>query len=99
MLIGTPGRVLQLLKTRDLVLDKLSQFVLEQCDRCLHELDMRRDVQQILARTPEGKQIMMFSSGIRSTLSNLQMKQLIERTPAACLPNGTNARLTIIDLS
>ena len=91
--------MLQLLKTKDLMLDELSKLVLEQCDRCLDELDMRRDVQQILARTPEGKQIMMFSSGIRSTLSNRQMKQLIERTPSACLPNGKCARLTTIDLS
>jgi len=62
VLIGTPGRVLGLLRNKDLKLDKLSQFILDECDKCLDKLDMRKDVQQIFVETPKKKQVMMFSA-------------------------------------
>merc|ERR1712232_62257 len=62
VLIGTPGRVLGLVKNKDLKLDKLTHFVLDECDKCLDKLDMRRDVQQIFVETPKKKQVMMFSA-------------------------------------
>ena len=57
VLIGTPGRVLGLLREKDLKLDKISQFVLDECDKCLDKLDMRKDVQQIFIETPKKKQV------------------------------------------
>ncbi|CAK0906757.1 unnamed protein product [Prorocentrum cordatum] len=62
ILIGTPGRVLGLLREKDLKLDKLTQFVLDECDKCLDKLDMRKDIQQIFIETPKKKQVMMFSA-------------------------------------
>mmetsp|Transcript_81848 Transcript_81848/g.175355 ORF Transcript_81848/g.175355 Transcript_81848/m.175355 type:complete len:437 (+) Transcript_81848:94-1404(+) len=64
ILVGTPGRVLQLLREKDspLKLDALKHFVLDECDRCIDALDMRRDVQQIFIKTPKQKQVMMFSA-------------------------------------
>merc|ERR1719223_1231769 len=62
VLIGTPGRVLGLLREKDLKLDKLSQFVLDECDKCLDKLDMRKDIQQIFIESPKKKQVMMFSA-------------------------------------
>jgi len=62
ILIGTPGRVLGLLRDKDLKLDRLTQFVLDECDKCLDKLDMRKDVQQIFVETPKKKQVMMFSA-------------------------------------
>jgi len=62
VLIGTPGRVLALCRDKDLKLDKLTQFVLDECDKCLDKLDMRKDVQQIFMETPKKKQVMMFSA-------------------------------------
>merc|ERR1719335_1399073 len=62
ILIGTPGRVLGLLREKDLVLDKLTQFVLDECDKCLDKLDMRGDIQKIFVETPKKKQVMMFSA-------------------------------------
>merc|ERR1712054_485907 len=62
ILIGTPGRVLALCRDKDLKLDKLQQFVLGECDKCLDKLDMRKDVQQIFMVTPKKKQVMMFSA-------------------------------------
>merc|ERR1712205_116793 len=62
ILIGTPGRVLALTREKDLKLDKSTQFVLDECDKCLEKLDMRRDIQQIFLETPKKKQVMMYSA-------------------------------------
>merc|ERR1712194_504178 len=62
ILIGTPGRILALVRDKDLKLDKLSQFVLDECDKCVDKLDMRKDIQTIFIETPKKKQVMMFSA-------------------------------------
>merc|ERR1719190_182222 len=62
ILIGTPGRILGLAREKDLKLDRLTQFVLDECDKCLDKLDMRKDIQQIFIETPKKKQVMMFSA-------------------------------------
>merc|ERR1712113_407574 len=62
VLIGTPGRVLALVRDKDLKLDKLTHFVLDECDKCLEKLDMRKDIQQIFMDTPKKKQVTMFSA-------------------------------------
>lgn len=62
VVVGTPGRVLQLVKEKQLDLSKLKRFILDECDQMLESLDMRRDVQQIFRATPHEKQVMMFSA-------------------------------------
>jgi ATP-dependent RNA helicase UAP56/SUB2 len=62
ILMGTPGRVLALCREKTVKLDKLSQFVLDECDKCLDKLDMRKDIQEIFMLTPKNKQVMMFSA-------------------------------------
>mmetsp|Transcript_29935 Transcript_29935/g.75418 ORF Transcript_29935/g.75418 Transcript_29935/m.75418 type:complete len:425 (+) Transcript_29935:1-1275(+) len=74
ILIGTPGRVLGLTREKDLKLDKLSQFVLDECDKCLDKLDMRKDVQQIFLETPKKKQVMMFSATMSADTRSLCKK-------------------------
>merc|ERR1711970_1266476 len=66
VLIGTPGRVLFLIREKDLKLEKCTQFVLDECDKCLDKLDMRKDIQQIFIETPKKKQVMMFSATMTS---------------------------------
>merc|ERR1712119_249959 len=74
VLIGTPGRVLGLIKDKDLKLDKVSQFVLDECDKCLEKLDMRKDIQQIFLETPKKKQVMMFSATMTPEVRGLCKK-------------------------
>ena len=38
-------------------LSKVKHFILDECDRLLAELDMRKDVQQIFMLTPHEKQV------------------------------------------
>jgi len=66
VVIGTPGRILQLAEEDDLKLKNVKYFILDECDKMLETLDMRRDIQKIFRKTPHSKQVMMFSA----TLSN-----------------------------
>jgi ATP-dependent RNA helicase UAP56/SUB2 len=52
IVVGTPGRILQLVKRKDLDLTNLQIFVLDECDKMLEETDMRTDVQAIFKQTP-----------------------------------------------
>merc|ERR1719262_1564536 len=74
ILIGTPGRVLGLAREKDLDLSKLTHFVLDECDKCLEKLDMRRDIQQIFVETPKKKQVMMFSATMSGEMRTLCKK-------------------------
>jgi ATP-dependent RNA helicase UAP56/SUB2 len=62
VVVGTPGRILHLAKQKHLKLANLNRFILDECDRMLESLDMRRDVQAIFRLTPHEKQVMMFSA-------------------------------------
>uniref|UniRef100_A0A1B6J0Q9 RNA helicase n=1 Tax=Homalodisca liturata TaxID=320908 RepID=A0A1B6J0Q9_9HEMI len=62
IVVGTPGRILALVRSKKLNLKNLKHFVLDECDKMLELLDMRKDVQEIFRDTPHNKQVMMFSA-------------------------------------
>ncbi|CAF0863233.1 unnamed protein product [Didymodactylos carnosus] len=62
IVVGTPGRILALAKSKALNLRHVKHFILDECDKVLESLDMRRDVQEIFKLTPHDKQVMMFSA-------------------------------------
>merc|ERR1719343_545501 len=62
IVVGTPGRILALARDKHLKLDGIKHFVLDECDRILESLDMRRDIQAIFQLTPHEKQVMLFSA-------------------------------------
>uniref|UniRef100_R7WAG9 RNA helicase n=1 Tax=Aegilops tauschii TaxID=37682 RepID=R7WAG9_AEGTA len=58
IVVGTPGRILALARDKDLSLKNVRHFILDECDKMLESLDMRRDVQEIFKMTPHDKQPM-----------------------------------------
>eukprot|EP00824_Muranothrix_gubernata_P003380 TRINITY_DN141_c0_g1_i1.p2 TRINITY_DN141_c0_g1~~TRINITY_DN141_c0_g1_i1.p2 ORF type:complete len:511 (-),score=120.58 TRINITY_DN141_c0_g1_i1:1564-3045(-) len=68
IVVGTPGRILQLAQEKNLKLNKVKHFILDECDKCLDSLDMRRQVQDIFRMTPRDKQVMMFSATMSQEL-------------------------------
>jgi len=68
IVIGTPGRVLQLAEEKALKLSGIKYFILDECDNMLASLDMRSDVQKIFRLTPHEKQVMMFSATLSDTI-------------------------------
>jgi superfamily II DNA/RNA helicase len=68
IIIGTPGRILQLAIEKSLNLSNIKHFILDECDKMLESLDMRRDVQKIFRMTPHSKQVMMFSATLNDEI-------------------------------
>jgi ATP-dependent RNA helicase UAP56/SUB2 len=62
IVVGTPGRLLALIKRNMLDTKNVKIFIIDECDKMLKELDMRADVQAIFKSTPHKKQVMMFSA-------------------------------------
>ncbi|MEU8311973.1 MULTISPECIES: DEAD/DEAH box helicase [unclassified Micromonospora] len=61
ILVGTPGRLLDLQKQKHLRLDRVRALVLDEADRML-DLGFLDDVEKILAMLPEDRQTMLFSA-------------------------------------
>ena len=61
ILVGTPGRLMDLQKQKHLRLDRVHALVLDEADRML-DLGFLDDVEKILAMLPEDRQTMLFSA-------------------------------------
>jgi superfamily II DNA/RNA helicase len=61
IVVGTPGRLLDLAKSKQLRLDRVRALVLDEADRML-DLGFLDDVERILAMLPEDRQTMLFSA-------------------------------------
>lgn len=68
IVVGTPGRILALVKENTLKLNNVKHFVLDECDKMLENIDMRRDVQEIFKATPHQKQVLMFSATLEASI-------------------------------
>jgi ATP-dependent RNA helicase UAP56/SUB2 len=68
IVIGTPGRILQLVDEKALNLKNIKYFIMDECDKMLESLEMRRDVQKIFRLTPHDKQVMMFSATLGESI-------------------------------
>ena len=61
VVVGTPGRVLDLIRRRELALDRVEIVVLDEADRML-DMGFIVDVETILARCPRARQTALFSA-------------------------------------
>lgn len=74
IIVGTPGRIKDLTKQGILKAGKVKFFVLDECDKVLEALDMRRDVQDIFKETPHEKQVMMFTATLSKEMRVVSKK-------------------------
>lgn len=74
IVVGTPGRVKDLISQGILKADKIKFFVVDECDKVLEALDMRRDVQAIFKETPHEKQVMMFTATLAKEMRVVSKK-------------------------
>ncbi|CAN3364885.1 ATP-dependent RNA helicase Sub2p [Diutina catenulata] len=68
IVVATPGRLHALVKDNAIRLNNVKSFVIDECDKVLESVDMRRDVQDIFRATPHQKQVMMFSATLSSDI-------------------------------
>jgi ATP-dependent RNA helicase DeaD len=75
IVVGTPGRVIDLLERRALRLDRLSWMVLDEADEMLN-MGFIDDVKKILAQAPVDRQTTFFSATMPPTVRDLIHKFL-----------------------
>jgi superfamily II DNA/RNA helicase len=75
VVVGTPGRLLDLADRRALDLSHVKVLVLDEADEML-DLGFLPDVERLLAKTPELRQTMLFSATMPSAIVSLSRRHL-----------------------
>ncbi len=89
IVVGTPGRLLDLAKGKQLTLARVCALVLDEADRML-DLGFLDDVEKILAMVPADRQTMLFSATMPEPIVALARRFL--RTPVTIhAPHSTDA--------
>ena len=101
ILTATPGRLLDLLGQKLIVLDQLSLFVLDEADRML-DMGFLPDVKRIIALLPTKRQSLFFSATMPPVIADLAKKILtdpvtVEVTPASTPAERITQRLVYVD--
>ena len=73
VVVGTPGRLIDLSKQKMLDLSKIKFMVLDEADEML-DLGFLPDVERLFAFTPAGRQTMLFSATMPAAILNLARK-------------------------
>jgi superfamily II DNA/RNA helicase len=77
--VGTPGRLLDLVKQRHLDLSHVSVLVLDEADRML-DLGFLPDIERLVDRVPAKRQTMLFSATMPGEIVSLSRKYLTRPT-------------------
>lgn len=75
VVVGTPGRVMDHINRKTLNLDSLQAMVLDEADEMLR-MGFIDDVEWILAKTPEKKQVALFSATMPAVIQKVANKYL-----------------------
>jgi len=70
VIIGTPGRMKDLMQRRELKLDQVKYLVLDEADRML-DMGFINDIREIVDQTSRDRQTMFFSATITPTIQSL----------------------------
>jgi ATP-dependent RNA helicase DeaD len=90
IIVGTPGRVIDHLNRGTLVLDGLSCLVLDEADEMLN-MGFQEDVEQILSKTPEKKQVALFSATMPDPIRRIADQHLVDPVTVTIRKKGLTA--------
>jgi len=93
--VGTPGRVLSLLKDKSLDLSSLNFFVLDEADRML-DMGFTDEITEIFNFLPEKKQTLLFSATYPEDILKLSAK--IQNNPVEVKIDGKSNQIEIKDV-
>lgn len=77
MVVGTPGRIMDLMRRGELDISQLQYLILDEADIML-DLGFIEDVEFIMSQTPKDKQTMMFSATIPQDVEGLARNFMIK---------------------
>ncbi len=93
VVVGTPGRVIDLIDRSGLLLDKLSTMVLDEADEMLN-MGFIQDVEKILSHTPDERQTAFFSATMEPAIQKLSTRFLKSPVTISVEPQkATTARI------
>ena len=76
VLVGTPGRVIDLIRRNELRLDSLRVAVLDEADRML-DIGFRPDIERILRSCPQQRQTLLLSATMPPVVEKLAQKYMV----------------------
>jgi len=85
VLVATPGRLLDLVKSNALRLDEVECLVLDEADRML-DMGFIHDIRKIVARLPVQRQTLMFSATMPRAIAELAAHMLRDPAKVAVAP-------------
>ena len=75
IVVGTPGRVHDLIRRKVLKLQTIKWVVLDEADEML-DMGFKDDLDEILEQTPKERQTLLFSATMSKSVSNIAMKYM-----------------------
>jgi ATP-dependent RNA helicase RhlE len=88
VLVATPGRLLDLLEQRALLLDRVEVFVLDEADRML-DMGFIHDIRRIVSKLPRQRQTLLFSATMPREIEELARSMLRDPVRVAVTPQAT----------
>ena len=100
VVIGTPGRLIDLIEQGEVILDEIEFLILDEADRML-DLGFVHDVRWIADGVPKKRQTLLFSAtmsaGVRSLASTMQTDaQSVEVAPPATVADNIDQRVMFV---
>ncbi len=90
ILVATPGRLLDLVKSNALRLDGVECFVLDEADSML-DMGFINDIRKIVTKLPKKRQTLMFSATMPRAISELAAQMLHDPVKVAVTPVAATA--------
>lgn len=75
IVVGTPGRLMDLIERKSLILENIKTLVLDEADEMLN-MGFQEDIDTILSKTPEEKNIWLFSATMSSQIEGITKKYM-----------------------
>lgn len=75
IVVGTPGRIMDHMRRKTLKLDNIKMVVLDESDEMLN-MGFEEDINEILSKTPEERQTVLFSATMNERILNISKKYL-----------------------
>jgi ATP-dependent RNA helicase RhlE len=101
ILVATPGRLLDLMSQRHVLLDRIEILVIDEADRML-DLGFVRDVRKIVSQLPKSRQTMFFSATLTPEIALLASDMLrhpvyVAVTPAASVSGNIAQKVIFVE--
>lgn len=79
IVVGTPGRLLDLIKRKALKLNQIETLILDEADEMLN-MGFLEDIEAIISRVPEDRQTLLFSATMPDAIKQIGVKFMKEPT-------------------